>query len=153
MTTIAYRDGIIATDSRTVRGTTVATDYGTDKIGRHGSLVFFMAGSLSDYESFMESFVAGKPVKRFIEVSALVFDEDTRDLWYSGIDNPAREFWKQRLNRDTYTAIGSGSPHALTAMDCGQTAVQAVAMAAMRDLYTGGMIHTYDVNNPEAGIE
>ena len=41
---------------------------------------------------------------------------------------------------EDYTAIGTGRKHALTAMDCGLSAVEAVMLAARRDPYTGGTI-------------
>lgn len=39
-------------------------------------------------------------------------------------------------------AIGSGSDHAVTAMDAGMSPGQAVALAALRDPHTGGTIIT-----------
>lgn len=43
---------------------------------------------------------------------------------------------------EPYYAIGSGAVHAITAMDCGKTAAQAVQMAAKRDCNTGGKVVT-----------
>jgi hypothetical protein len=43
---------------------------------------------------------------------------------------------------DEYYAIGSGAAHAITAMDCGKNAMQAVRYAARRDINTGGRIVT-----------
>lgn len=40
-------------------------------------------------------------------------------------------------------AIGSGAKHALTAMDLGLDAKEAVKMAMKRDIYTGGRIRTF----------
>jgi ATP-dependent protease HslVU (ClpYQ) peptidase subunit len=39
-----------------------------------------------------------------------------------------------------YYAIGSGACHAITAMDCGKGAVDAVRMAMKRDMNTGGRV-------------
>jgi hypothetical protein len=43
------------------------------------------------------------------------------------------------------TAIGTGTDHAITAMDCGLSAREAVKMAMKRDTGTGGRIRTYKV--------
>ena len=50
--------------------------------------------------------------------------------------------WKTRLSLSNPDAIGSGSPFALTAMDMGASAEEAVTMAAKRDSCTGGKIRT-----------
>lgn len=47
---------------------------------------------------------------------------------------------------EPYTAIGTGRKHALTAMDCGLSAFEAVMMAARRDPYTGGGIVSMSLN-------
>ncbi len=41
---------------------------------------------------------------------------------------------------EEYFAAGSGAKCALTAMDCGKSAIEAVRLAARRDPYTGGRI-------------
>ena len=60
------------------------------------------------------------------------------------------EYWGSSLrpikDGSGYAAIGSGSPHAITAMDCGKSAVQAVQMAAKRDPATGGRVVTMRLN-------
>jgi len=47
------------------------------------------------------------------------------------------------MNKDKVYSIGSGSDHALTAMDMGATAEKAVEMAMQRDICTGGRIRLY----------
>lgn len=42
-------------------------------------------------------------------------------------------------------AIGSGMYYALTAMDCGCSAEEAVKMAAKRDVNTGGEIRIFKI--------
>jgi len=42
-------------------------------------------------------------------------------------------------------AIGSGQDHALTAMDCGLSAKEAIKMAAKRDVNTGGRVRTFKI--------
>ena len=52
-------------------------------------------------------------------------------------------FWKFEMDKNKIYSIGSGSDHALTAMDMGATAEKAVEMAAQRDICTGGRIRVY----------
>lgn len=148
MTTIAYKGGIIAVDSRIVRGSMIVTDCSKEKFKWVDGHVFFMAGVVADYEYFIESFFAGKPsVKTSIDVAAFVFDEILHDLYYSAVDNELHEFWKCKLDKSIPAAIGSGSPYALTAMDCSRSAQDAVRMASKRDTDTGGEIIVYDMES------
>jgi hypothetical protein len=52
---------------------------------------------------------------------------------------------------DSVYAIGCGSDHAITAMDMGATAYQAVQMAAKRDTGTGGTIRAATVGVGKSG--
>jgi ATP-dependent protease HslVU (ClpYQ) peptidase subunit len=56
-------------------------------------------------------------------------------------------FWKDRLRPDNAFALGSGSHFALTAMDMGATAAEAVEMAKKRDTSTGGLVRTLVISN------
>jgi hypothetical protein len=72
---------------------------------------------------------------------------DGRDLWYltSGGDEGMA---KCRESLDNPCAIGSGTDHALTAMDMGATAEEAIGWAAKRDAGTGGTIRTFRLTPP-----
>jgi hypothetical protein len=58
--------------------------------------------------------------------------------WYGGIDEIG----------EGYHAIGSGSGHALTAMDLGKSAKDAVAAACRRNLYCKPPIHVVPLKKP-----
>jgi ATP-dependent protease HslVU (ClpYQ) peptidase subunit len=45
-------------------------------------------------------------------------------------------------------SIGTGSAFALAAMDCGKSPEEAVTLASMRDIYTGGVIMAYHLDLP-----
>jgi len=137
VTTIAYKDGVIAYDSRATRGTTI-TDDDCEKLETVKGVHFLLTGCACDFDALIAAYfgtIATAPV----EASAYAFDGDT--LWLIGYDEKTG-FWKGRLRLDTCDAIGSGSSFALVAMDMGATAAEAVEMAKKRDSCTGGLVRT-----------
>jgi len=140
MTTIAYKDGIIAYDSRETLGNTIVDD-DCDKCQARDGVRFFCTGSTPDYDALLAAY--------FGEVSAVVIEAggialDNGVLWLLGYSETTG-FWKDRLRMDNPFAVGSGSLHALTAMDMGASAYQAVEMAMKRDSCTGGKIRTLTI--------
>ncbi len=137
MTTIAYKDGEIAYDSRTTCGDTIMDDDANKKIESRG-VKFFLCGSTCDFEYLIEAYF-GTPSPTPIEASgyALVGQE----LWYIGHNQDG--FWKVKLRKDICHAIGSGSGFALGAMDAGLNARRAVAIAIGRDTGSGGRVRVH----------
>lgn len=139
MTTIAYRNGIIAYDSLvTSQGSVIYRDY--DKSRLVDGIRFFIAGSLSDYEDLISDWFA--PKRRFIAASALVVDE-SKNVFECGYGEG--KLWRERLIKDKFVAIGSGWQFALMAMDLGLSAEDAVKKASERCIYTGGEVKVYQV--------
>lgn len=139
MTTIVYRDGVIAYDSRVTRGDTVIDD-GCEKMSVVNDVHFFWAGSGPDAEHLINAYF-GKPSSNRLQVAAIAYDPATNELWSLGQTEDG--FWRDRIMLDRPYAIGSGTPHALTAIDMGASAETAVEMAAKRDLYTGGAVRKF----------
>ncbi|MEE1869067.1 Ntn hydrolase family protein [Pseudomonas auratipiscis] len=140
MTTIAYKDGVIAYDSQVTRGDTITYDDYEKCVERNG-VMFVCSGAVSDFEALIDAYFGGKPAGS-IDATALVLDGDK--LMMAAVDNETG-LWKSPLLLDRPYAIGSGSPYAFTAMDMGATAYQAVEKAAKRDTATGGKIRTLRV--------
>ena len=138
MTTIAYKDGVIAYDSRSTRGDFISTD-SANKMNVRDGVRFFMAGCACYEDEFASAWFSGADVCEQNDVSALVYDGE--HVWMAGADNG--EFFRQRIDYDT--AIGSGTPYAVTAMDFGASAKEAVKAASKRDSATGGRIRTFKV--------
>lgn len=63
-------------------------------------------------------------------------------IWDGKKLSTANRFCRVTEVEEGYYAVGSGSPHAITAMDCGKSAAQAIQMAIKRDPYSGGRIVT-----------
>lgn len=140
MTTIAYKDSVIAYDSRCLCGSTIVDD-DFDKHREVDGVHFFFTGSTSDYSKLIERYF-GKREDFKTRSTALVYDSGKivtigickEDGYYI---NPER--------LDNPVATGSGEEYALTAMDCGLSAKEAVKMAMKRDTGTGGRIRTFKI--------
>jgi len=139
MTTIVYRDGIIAYDSRKTMGDLI-TDDNYNKLKRSGSAVFIFCGSPSDFEGFIKMYEGGDCIKG-MDSAAIVFDKGS--LYYVGVGDEDGFFINPM--DDIPFAIGSGYRHAYTAMDMGATASVAVRMAIKRDILTGGRVRTFKI--------
>lgn len=131
MSTITYRDGIMAADSRAYNGG--RTPIGAKmKIHRleDGSLLGVSSPVVGQGEALRDWFNAGADVSEHpspLDFQALLVKANGEVFYYSDTPFPsgplAGPFW----------AIGSGEQYALGAMVCGATAIQAVEVAAGLD--------------------
>ena len=139
MTTIAYRDGIIAYDSLvTCNDVAVYSDY--DKTRFVDGCRFFISGALCDYDVLVDDWFSS--TCRGTEGSAIIVDGKS-DIYECGYQDG--KMWREKLYKNKYIAIGSGWKFALTAMDCGLSAEDAVKKASERCIYTGGKIRVFKV--------
>jgi len=137
MTTIVYNheDKEIAYDSRLIRGGMIATD-DDEKAITNESGVFLMAGKTADVELVAKCYPEA-PTREVDCYGFLIANGSV--LWVA--DGGA----EGALIQDYNEAAGSGECHAISAMDMGATAKEAVEMAARRDIYTGGKIRVIKV--------
>lgn len=136
MTTIAYRDGIIAADTGLTSGT--IRDCHMDKIvKREDGAVAGAAGEAWWIAAFLEWFHKGGelPVCKGSS-QGLVVDKRRRLTIYESSDGTNRSF----PIRAKYYAVGSGSSVALGALFSGANPVQAVKAALLHDDATHGRI-------------
>jgi ATP-dependent protease HslVU (ClpYQ) peptidase subunit len=139
MTTIAYKDGIIAYDGRVTAGSAITYD-DYDKCVEREGVRFVLSGFVCDYHRLIDAYFGEELTN--IGAGALVVDAE--GVWNIG-HNDGEGVWKSPVIQDKPYAIGSGSDHAYTAMDMGASAYQAVEMAMKRDSCTGGKIRTLTV--------
>lgn len=141
MTTIVYKDGIIAYDTRCGAGTSIVSD-NYDKKYVVDDKVFFIAGYTSQIPTIIETY-PDKDVEDEIYFSAFVVEGETVYMYCSDGDGVAHK----HLISGTHNcyAIGSGCDHAYTAMDYGASAKEAVKAAMKRDMRTGGRVRLYKV--------
>lgn len=138
MTTIAYKDGVIAYDSRVTRGYLIDHDDFEKLIHRQGHQ-FLLTGSGCDFPALIDEFLGVKVGDKPLDANGLVVTNGR--LCQIGRDAESG-FWMDDIWAERSFAIGSGRDFALAAMDMGTTAKEAVEIAAKRDVYTGGTIRT-----------
>lgn len=148
MTTIAYRDGVIAADSLL----TYTTEAGGSRkypckklfrktIGRgrrQRDVIIGTAGDAAAAQLFVDWFGSNQPIPEMLkeagDFTCLIVDRN--ELFEA-------DFYCRPVKiTQPFYAIGSGCKEALAAMHCGRTAREAVEIAARIDLYTGGDIVT-----------
>lgn len=144
MTTITHKDGVIAYDSRMCRGGTITSD-STDKHLELNDAHFFFSGCVCDQLPFMEIYFnkSGNELLdiKHLDISAFIW---VNGLLFHGLGYTSGVYITP-LSMDEPAAIGSGIDHALTAMDMGATAKEAVKWAMKRDTGTGGRIRTFKI--------
>jgi ATP-dependent protease HslVU (ClpYQ) peptidase subunit len=139
MTTIVYHheSKTIAYDSRTTDGGIIMSD-DTEKKFTKGDLKFFLAGSLCDMSEFIDAYPIGA-VSAESEIAGFMVDSGIA-YGLSIRDNKIIK-WELKYN----DAMGSGHKYALTAMDYGKTAVEAIEAAIKRCVYTGGKVREFKI--------
>ena len=145
MTTIAYKDGVIAGDTMVWEGQT-ATGHAA-KVGRlpDGSLWGFagMSKDLSRLKPWLLCPI-GNPVEIDKESSLMIVLTDGRVMFYE--ENGFLE------TKAPFHAFGSGSDIAMGAMWAGATAQLAVAAAIDMNAYTAGDVMSFALGKePEVG--
>lgn len=142
LTTIAYKNNIIAYDSRLTRGDLILSD-NHDKMIVRGNIHFWGTGNTTDIDKLIDAYFSPGNIQPPVEANVLVLDNG--ELYQLGFDpdsNPP-EFWKSKLDMNNCDAFGTGQLYAFTAMDMGASAKEAVEMAAKRDIFTGGEVRTF----------
>jgi 20S proteasome alpha/beta subunit len=144
MTTIAFKDGIVAYESRITEGSLIADD-NINKMTKVDGLTFFLCGDVAGEQALIRSYVTGE-----------VTDEDAENATYSMawvVDGGIiyrllivdGELFTEPQRQGNIVAMGSGSHFALGAMDAGASAKEAVKIAIGRDVSSGGTIRTFKV--------
>ncbi|MFK3971095.1 proteasome subunit beta [Pseudomonas sp. NPDC087358] len=136
MTTIAYKDGVIAYDSRQTRNGSIVSD-ACSKCEVVDGAMFFLSGAVCDEKALIAAYF-GTPSKDPVESSGFVVHNGK--LMLVGHDDKTG-VWRMDLDRSNPDAISSGAPYALAAMDMGASAEEVVRAAMKRDIYTGGEVH------------
>lgn len=134
MTTIAYRDGIMAADSRGYAGRNLPLGIKT-KIRRldDGTLIGCSSSEPGQPEAVMDWYAQGcvaRPVFKEAKFTLLVVKPDGSAFYAES------EFYLSGPCRAPFYAIGSGEQYAHGAMEFGATAHQAVQIATRCDVWS-----------------
>lgn len=137
MTTIAFRNGIVASDSSAENNGWVA-GHSVAKM-RRGAIgdVYAVTGNLAESWSAIDLIDKGESPKLSEDCRVVRFHPNGSITVYEGVGSFPVEC--------EYTAFGSGSPVALAAMMMGASAQRAVEIAISLDPYTGGSVVTMSV--------
>ena len=132
VTTIAYRDGIIASDTAVFDGTSYQHE--GQKMFRVGPNIIAGAGNYEAVLAFVEWIKSGQAKEDKPNVG---------DDFEAVVVNARAAKWYGKLlfgapQGGGYWALGSGTDFALAAMDAGASAKQAVKIAINRDIRSGG---------------
>lgn len=150
MTTIAYRDGVLAADTRCVRRGTIGV---ARKLFCGAGWIAGACGEASDIHHFMRWYQAGADLDN-LPTFLMYGDEETPSVEALIVTRGGVERWTHHFQPtpvlDPYCAVGSGEQFATAAMYMGATAEEAVRVAMALDPGTGGTIEvlTFDPPTP-----
>lgn len=141
MTTVVYRSGVLAVDSRCTDDKGYILNDSERKVCRlpDGSL-FASCGRVDHGEALRLATIAKENINLDGDIEALLIRPNGDVLLYEGY------LWMKQPKRFKYFAIGSGAPHALSAMDAGElvgveiSAITAAMVAIKRDPNSGGKV-------------
>ncbi len=143
MTSIAYRDGILAADSRATAG-----DHGWVKADEVQKIFRLPDGSLfagagdQGLHGALRAFLSEESGERpdIGDSDAIQVMLDGKIWYYTGKS--------VRVAKAPFIALGSGLPALLGAMYAGASAQEAVAIACKIDPYSGGFVYAVPIIQP-----
>lgn len=149
MTTIAYKDGVLATDTQVTVGGSYS--YHVDKLLfiKERKAWVAMCGDVSLFRPFLEWFRADDDD---MEVPKATKEQDFAALvLYENGEVVIYEADMEYIDHDPTKpmALGSGAQGALVAMYAGKSAEEAVALTSMVDLSTGPVVHASKKSRPK----
>ena len=150
MTTIVYdhKNKQIACDSRsTINGVIINND--SIKYKKDGDKLWFFCGRKGDTDTFISHYEPLGAANENMDVSAVFVI--TYGQWIDGVYMAVKDEYNTYAECmvDHNYAQGSGEQWALSALDHGMTAKEAVEYAMTRDAYSGGKVHVYDIEKGE----
>lgn len=148
MTTIAYRDGVMAADTVVTNGGCKA--YHVHKVRHIGMWLVGLSGTaavLEEFDALMRRHAKDKTPPSFPKSERIMEPDD--GIWALVIHAKSGEVWRYDkfghpypVTREDFYASGSGMDLALGAMFAGADAATAVAAAIKYDSGSGGTVET-----------
>lgn len=135
MSTVAYRNGVLAADSRLSFGDTISPSGGRKIFDLGDGRLLGFVGSFASAHALLRHFTQPEMFSypELAEASAILILPDGSGMFYD--DNG---FYP--ISLEPYFAIGSGQDAALGAMAVGASAKRAVEAAISVDKHSGGQI-------------
>lgn len=149
MTTIAYKDGIIARDSRRLNSSGGIVSDNSEKMRIENDVIFFLFGCVCDYQFLIESYF-GKIFESEINIEARSFVVDKLELFEISVFEG--KLVKVPVMKNEPCAYGSGGEIAIGAMEMGASAAEAVEVAKRRDSQTGGDVRIFTIHEEPVSV-
>lgn len=145
MTTIVYdhKAKQVAVDSRLCRSDIICSDE-FEKFKIIKGNVWFFCGVFADHNLLVDWFEANEKPSLVPDCEAIVI-RDGKAFSYYVAEHGAANILELNFSE----VIGSGQKFALSALDFGRSASEAVEYAKTRDCGTGGHVHVFDVATSE----
>jgi ATP-dependent protease HslVU (ClpYQ) peptidase subunit len=149
MTTIAFDGHFLVADTLNIDGYGLP-DY-ADKLYIGKDFLMGGAGQRHEIQKWWKV-VKDMPLSEVLEYGYPCYDKDANDQAIMLVCRVSRVAYKlggssfTKCSRN-YHAVGSGRDYAIAAMYLGKTARQAVEIARIFDVYTGGPLQVMDVDN------
>ena len=144
MTTIVYKDGVMAADTQVTFGQSKIL--ASKKIKKINGCLVGAAGQVNVCQEYMRWFKEKVPRVKISQLPKFMSAESTN--FEILVINPKGEIWFQIGNNaperiyGQYYGIGSGKPYAMTALHLGLDPKAAIRTAMKFDTGTGGQVHT-----------
>jgi ATP-dependent protease HslVU (ClpYQ) peptidase subunit len=139
MTTVAYRDGVMAADSA---GEWSGIRSRATKIHRVNGVLIGGSGNVTDIQTFIRWFEAGADQANKPEFRQYRGADDAPEFEILIADHDGLTWWSEAFQpdrvEDDFWAIGTGRAAAMAAMYMGADAGKAVQIARLVDVHTNG---------------
>ena len=132
MTTVAYKDGVLAGDTRITCGDLITPERATKVFKLSNGALLGAAGTLRNAHTLRRAIENGHPLPDVKGVDAVMITPDGTIYCYD------RDAWNE-INAP-YHAIGSGCEYAYTALWLGHDAITAVKAGIQFDKNSGGKV-------------
>lgn len=144
MTTIAYKDGIVAYDGRCLSNYDIISDV-QDKCFSSKGVDFFVSGTIGDVDEFMDAYHNGLYYNKDldIDINCIIHDEG---YLYHGYSHDGK-IYKTKIDPGLLFAVGSGRDYAMAFMSAGKSAEEAVSSVMTLDCGTGGKIRVKHITD------
>jgi ATP-dependent HslUV protease subunit HslV len=144
MTTVAYRDGILAADSLATSGDTVTGQAVKLKRLADGRLAAMLgrSGAAQRLLAWIEAGAQGEQPGG--DAGVVIVDDDGASYYDDGVS--------ERCSRAPFKAWGTGGCLAMGAMAAGASAEQAVRIACEWDIYTGGDVIALSLHASDCAV-
>lgn len=147
MTTIAYdhKEKLLAIDGRLSADNKILQE-DFQKWHKDDNDYWFFCGLNSDEQRMIDAFKSGDISDKNWDVEVSAFLVSDGEVYHCVIDDKGKPIKSLCTYND---ALGTGADFALSAMDHGKTATDAVRYAMTRDMCSGGNITGFDVSRME----